>query len=154
MDENQCVHTTLGNQPGSDNGFAKGRGGGKNTYVMSQHRIGRALLFRAQLALKVHIQLHTCKTFIMMQNRLDFRSFEQLLKFIQTSSRQADVLGMIRRAGNDTRLVIRGQTHGLCFVKLGILKRGQTNKPIVQARCEGIFGDVDFVAKDNVQLLG
>src|SRR5208337_2111286 len=50
-------------------------------------------------------------------------------------------------------LVIGWQTHGLCSIKLGVLKRGQTNQAVANCRRQVLLNDVDLVAENEFQLL-
>ena len=61
---------------------------------------------------------------------------------------------MVLSAGDDTRLVVRRQPHGLRLIELGILKRRDTQQSIVKARRQAILRDVDLVTEDEFERSG
>ena len=61
---------------------------------------------------------------------------------------------MILGAGDDARLVVGRQAHGLRPVELRILKGGQADQAIAQRRRQILLGDVDLVAEHQFQLSG
>src|SRR5271163_2247914 len=63
------------------------------------------------------------------------------------------MVGVILSAGDDARLVVRGQPHRLSLVELRILKRGQAKQPVSETRMQPFLGDVDLIAKEELQRL-
>ena len=56
MDEHERVDAALCDEPGGDHGLAERRRGGQHAGLVRQHRVGRGLLLRPQLAVKRHVQ--------------------------------------------------------------------------------------------------
>ena len=60
---------------------------------------------------------------------------------------------VILSAGDDARLVVRGQPHRLRLVELRILKRRQAKQPVSETRMQPFLGDVDLIAENQLQRL-
>ena len=63
------------------------------------------------------------------------------------------MLDKFRAACDHARLVVRRQPHRLRLVELGILKGGQAEQPVPEARRQAGLGDVDLIAEDELQRL-
>ena len=62
-------------------------------------------------------------------------------------------MGMVFRAGDDARLVVRGQPHRLRFVELRVLKCRDAKQSVPEARVQTLLGDVQLVAEDHLHRL-
>lgn len=153
MDKNQRVDAALSDEPCRQNRLPERSGGGQDTCIMGEHRLCGQLLLGPQLALEGCVQRLPWISFI-VDDGLDLQYRKKLDHIIKATARQADVFGMVFRAGDDARLVVRRQPHRLCFVELRILKRGQTDQSIAQAGRDLFLGDVDIVAKMQINVVG
>ena len=152
MDEHQRVDAALGNQPRGNDRLSKRCGRGKHAGVVGQHLACGRLLLRSQLPLKRHIQRLAGEAFVANVD-LDLQIGKQALHFLETSSRQGEMMRVILGAGNNPWLAVRRQTHGLRFVELRILKRRNPEQSIPQRRWQPVLLDVDLVAKRQFQSL-
>ena len=94
MDENKCVHFPRGNQPCRDDSFPEGGRCAQNAVIGRKHGIGGGLLFGAKLAVEFHLNRAANKSLIVELNR-DIVRFEKRRDFIETTTRQGDVLAEI-----------------------------------------------------------
>jgi hypothetical protein len=113
-------------------------------------RIGGLLLFRSQFTMKHHIQRRTRAPLISQGNR-NIEMAEELLQIGQTTTRQADVSGMVLGARDDPRFAVRRQAHCLRPEKLWILKCRKVEHVISELRTKCRFGDVDLVSEDELK---
>lgn len=58
---------------------------------------------------------------------------------------------MVLGAGDDPRLVERRQAHGLRFVELRILKRGDAKQAVPETGEQPLLGDIELIAVDDFQ---
>src|SRR5271169_2461172 len=106
MDENERVDLPGSNEPCSDDSFSKCGRCAHNTVVGRKHGIGGGLLFRAKLAVKFGLNRVANKSLVVELNR-DIVRFEKRRDFIETPTRQGDVLRKFLRAPDDARLAKR-----------------------------------------------
>ena len=152
MNQNQSIDAAPGNEPGRNHCFAKSRGRRQNARVMPEQRFSGSLLIGPQCAMKSNLQRHAVEAFI-AENRLNVERPKHCLNFIQTPSRQSEVLWVILSARNDSWLAVGRQSHGLRAIELGILKCGQTQQSVAQPRHKVFFGDIDLVSENYLKLV-
>ena len=105
MHEHEGVHAALGNQPGTDDRLAKGRGGGQHARLVGQHRTRGCQLLGSEFTLKAHIQRSTGEALV-PKDRTNAEVGQGLTNLVEAPSRQADVVRMVLCAGDDAGLVV------------------------------------------------
>jgi hypothetical protein len=98
--------------------------------------------------LKSHIQRLPGIPFI-SENRFDFQFRQELMDIVQTTARQSDVIGVVLRARNDSRLIVSREAHRLSFVEFRILERCQADEPVAECGRQHVLGNIDLIAQDR-----
>ena len=153
MDKNQGVDSTLGDQPGGQDGFPEGGCGRQDTHVMGDQSPGGRYLLGPQLAMECDIERPAREAFV-TQNGLDLQARQKFAHIIQTSSGKADMAGMILGTGNDAGFGVRWQSHRLVFIELGVLKGRQPEQTVTQSGRQPVLGNVDLISEDQLQRSG
>ena len=152
MHEHERADAALGDQPGGDHRLAKRRRGRQHAGLVRQHRVCRRLLLGPEFAVKGHVE-RAAGVALVANDRCDTQIAQGLANLVEAPSRQADVMRMILSAGDDARLVVRGQPHRLRLVELGILKGRQAKQPVSETRMQPVLGDVDLIAEHQLHRL-
>ena len=148
--EHQRIHATLRNEPRGNNGLAERRCGGENTGLMFHHRSSSELLLEPQLTVKCDFQRMSAVAFV-ASDRLNVQIAQNLTDIVETTSRKADVMGMVLGARDDAGLVVRRQPHRLGFVELGILERGDTQQSVPKSGKQALLRDINFISEDQFE---
>src|SRR5262245_25422642 len=88
---------------------------------------------------------------LLADGRTNTQVGQDLANLIEAPPREADVMRVILSAGDHPRFAIRGQTHRLRLVELGVLKRRQAKQPVSECRMQPFLGDVDLIAENEIQ---
>lgn len=148
--EDESVDSALRDEPGGENGFSEGGGGGKDPGLVGEHGFPCNRLFGMEGALESEFEWGAGVALVVNAG-FDFEFFEEGEDVIEAAAGEGEVLGMVFGAGDDTRFPVRGEAHGLGFVELGVLKGGKTGEGVVERRRELVFGEVKLVSRDDVE---
>ena len=150
MHQHQGAHLAPGDQGGSGDRLAKGCWSAEHANLVLEHFPYRNLLVLAQGANELDSHLPTRHPFI-LQFRADVILRQHLQQRIETSSRQADVPGVVLGATDDPWLVPDRQAHGLGFVKFRVLECGQPYQAIGQRLRHLDLGDENLVGQNETK---
>jgi len=86
---------------------------------------------------------------LILCNAPDVVGSQQFLDRVEATSRQCDMVGIILGTANHAGLVPHGETHGLCLVKLRVLKSSQAYQTIGKRLRKLRFFKIDEVGQCN-----
>lgn len=153
MDEDESVGAALCDEPGGENGFSEGSGGGKDAGFVREHGIPCGFLFGMEGALEGEVERGAGMALV-VDSGFDFECFEKGEDVIEAATGEGEVLRVIFGAGDDPRFSVRGEPHRLGFVELGVLKGGEAGEGVVEGGWKLVFGEVELVARDDIERLG
>lgn len=153
MDENESVDAALCDEPGRENGFSEGGGGGKDTGLVGEHGFACGFLFGMESALESKFKRGAGMALV-VDLGFDFEFLEKSEDVIEAATREGEVLRVIFGAGDNTRFLVRCESHCLGFVELGVLEGGEAGEGIVEGGRKLLFGEVELVSRDDVERLG
>jgi hypothetical protein len=119
---------------------------------LAQHRGRCWLLLSAKLALKPHLQ-PTAVAALIANGQANTKLDQRLANVIEAPARQTDVMRKILCARDNTWLVVCRKPHRLRLIEFGILERRQPKQSVSKPRMQLLLGDVDLIAKNEVQRL-
>ena len=112
--------------------------------------VRRDLLLTPQCSLKGQSQ-RAAGVALVSNGWTNLKVLERVSQIVKAAAWKADVLGEILGTGDDARLVVRGEPHGLRLVELRILERSQSQQAVPQPGTDPVLGDVDLVAENQLQ---
>src|SRR5262245_48048934 len=132
MDEHKRAYRTLSNEPCSHDGLAKCCGVSEDASFLSQHGVCCGYLLAAKLTLKFHLEATAIAAFV-ANSHANAELGKRRTKVIEATPWQSYVMREILGTRDDTRLVVRRQSHRLQLVELGILKRCESKQSVSQS---------------------
>ena len=152
MNQDQRVHAAPGDQPRSHHGLAERCGRSQHACVVLEQCVRCFRLLWTELPTKGDVDTSTARSRV-AQNDANAEQIKRLLDVLEAAAGQCDVVRMILCAGDDSRLVVRREPHGLRVIELRVLKRSKPQQPVPQTRLNPFFSDVDLIAEDQLKCL-
>jgi hypothetical protein len=121
MNEDEGVDSALCDEPGCQNGFSEGGGGGKDTGFVGEQCFSGGFLLGVEGALESCFN-GLAGVALVVDLGFDFQLLEECEDFSETATWEGEVERVVFGAGDDTRFVVGGEAHRLRFVEVGILE--------------------------------
>ena len=151
--QNKSVSAPCRDQICRHHGLAKGGSRRKHPKLMAQQSFDRCSLIHGQLTVKVNVDVDAVMAKV-FQNDLDAALRQQGCRRFEAASWQRNMHLQQLCAGNDSWLSKCRQPHGLGRVEFRVLKRGQADKAVHQARGQSLTRDVELIGQCQIYAFG
>jgi hypothetical protein len=152
MNEHECAHAALGDQPCADHRLAERGRGCQHASVVCQQGLRRPLLLGPQPSLEGRRERPAAAALV--ANRRGNPQIAECKKHVvEAAPRQSDVMREVLSTGDDARCAIGRKPQRLGLVERGILERRKPQQPVAQPGRQAVLGDVDLVAEHQLDRL-